>query len=60
MYHDAWRVGTRKVRNQVKIYLDSEEVKQWQNMKSWVIVFMGEKAEVIEERGNEDKKNLTS
>jgi len=25
------------------------------NMKSWVIVFVGEKAEVVEERGNEDK-----
>jgi len=25
------------------------------NLKSWVIVFGGEKAEVVEEQGNEDK-----
>jgi len=46
----------QKAQNQVKAYLDSEEVKQLKNLKSWVIVFVGEKAEMVEERGNEEKK----
>lgn len=41
---------TRKeARNQVKNYLSLEEIKQQPNLKSWVVVFVGEKAEVLEE-----------
>jgi len=35
--------------NQIKTYLDFEEVKQLDNLKSWVIVFVGDQAEVVEE-----------
>ena len=35
--------------NQVKSYLQSEEVKQLEHLKSWVIVFVGEKAVIVEE-----------
>ncbi len=39
----------REAKNQIKGYLDFEEVKQLENLRSWVIVFVGEKAEVVEE-----------
>ena len=35
--------------NQIKTYLNFEEVKQLDNLKSWVIVFVGDQAEVVEE-----------
>jgi len=34
---------------QVKGYLEFEEVQQLNNLKSWVIVFVGEKAVIVEE-----------
>jgi hypothetical protein len=44
---------TRKeAKIQLKGYLEFEEVKQLENLKSWVIVFVGEKAEVVEEFTN--------
>jgi uncharacterized protein YjgD (DUF1641 family) len=39
----------KEAKNQIKGYLDFEEVKQLEHLKSWVIVFVGEKAEVVEE-----------
>jgi len=35
--------------NQVKGYLEFEEIQQLKNLKSWVIVFVGEKAVIVEE-----------
>jgi ribosomal protein S8 len=40
---------SKSAKNKKKVYLDLEEIKQLQNLKSWVIVFVGEKAEVVEE-----------
>jgi len=39
----------KEAKNQIKGYLDFEEVKELEPLKSWVIVFVGEKAEVVEE-----------
>jgi hypothetical protein len=36
-------------KNQIKGYLQFEEVRQLENLKSWVIVFVGEVAAVVEE-----------
>ncbi|RKZ70726.1 MAG: AAA family ATPase, partial [Gammaproteobacteria bacterium] len=35
--------------NQIKRYKQFPEIQQLENLKSWAIVFVGEKAEVIEE-----------
>jgi hypothetical protein len=40
---------TNDAKNQIKDYLALEEIKNLENLKSWVIVFVGKKAEVIEE-----------
>lgn len=40
---------TKDAKNQIKDYLALEEIKNLENLKSWVIVFVGKKAEVIEE-----------
>jgi hypothetical protein len=34
---------------QIKKYLSMEEIKPLSNLKSWIIVFVGEKAAVVEE-----------
>ena len=39
----------RSAINQIKGYLGLEEIKKLENLKSWLIVFVGEKAEVVEE-----------
>jgi hypothetical protein len=45
--------------NKVKVYLDSERSKTMEKSEKLGDRVCGEKAEVVEERGNEDKKNLT-
>jgi hypothetical protein len=40
---------TKDAKNQLKDYLEFEEIKNLENLKSWLIVFVGKKAEVIEE-----------
>lgn len=40
---------TKDAKNQIKDYLALEEIKNLENLKSWVIIFVGKKAEVIEE-----------
>jgi len=39
----------KEAKNQIKGYLDFDEVKELEHLKSWVIVFVGDKAEVVEE-----------
>jgi len=39
----------KEAKSQVRAYLDFEEVKQLEHLRSWVVVFVGERAEVVEE-----------